>query len=190
MERTYLFVPPEEKGEVQALGAQWDADSKRWYVVPGVPLAEFSRWLSPDGDESEYTITSSEAYVACADVACQRCGADIEVVCIHCESGTVSDEALTRFTVSDIWAMDEALTRQLRRWPTYRRGSDSDGEPGDFANHCSRCGASQDDLYLHSEPDAPFFDIPHAAPGSVRLTPLEGTIRLSGDEHFEVEELG
>ena len=29
VQRTYLFVPPEEKAEVQALGASWDADSKR-----------------------------------------------------------------------------------------------------------------------------------------------------------------
>jgi hypothetical protein len=41
-------------------------------------------------------------------------------------------------------------------------------------------------MYLHSEPDEPFFDIPGAAPGSISLTPLSGTIRLSGDEHFQV----
>ena len=32
-----------------------------------------------------------------------------------------------------------------------------------FANHCPRCGAMQEDLYLHSEPDQPFFGIPEAA---------------------------
>jgi uncharacterized protein DUF5710 len=32
MNRTYLFVPPEEKSEVEALGAQWDTITKRWYV--------------------------------------------------------------------------------------------------------------------------------------------------------------
>ena len=41
-------------------------------------------------------------------------------------------------------------------------------------------------MYLHSEPDEPFFDIPRAAPGIIKVTPLAGTIRLSGDEHFEV----
>jgi hypothetical protein len=51
----------------------------------------------------------------------------------------------------------------------------------------AHCGPPQDDLYLHSEPDQPFFDIPHAAPGSIKLTPLTGTIQLNGNEHFTVE---
>ncbi len=136
-----------------------------------------------DGD---FTITSSDAYVAAAKVPCQRCRSSIEVICIHCASGTVSGETVDRFTVSDIWAMDEALARQLRPWPAFREVRDPDGE-GVFANHCPRCGAPQDDLYLHSEPDEPFFDIPRAAPGSIVLTPLAGSIRLSGDEHFEVD---
>jgi hypothetical protein len=33
----------------------------------------------------------------------------------------------------------------------------------------------------------PFFDIPRAASGSIKLTALAGTIQLSGDEHFSVE---
>jgi hypothetical protein len=40
---------------------------------------------------------------------------------------------------------------------------------------------------LHSEPGDPFFNIPRAAPGSIKLTPLVGRIRLSGDEHFEID---
>jgi hypothetical protein len=87
--------------------------------------------------------------------------------------------------VSDIWAMDESLIRQLQPWPTFRRAQAPGGESY-FANHCSRCGALQEDMYLHSEPDQPFFSIPHAAPGSIKLTPLAGSIRFSGDEHFEV----
>jgi hypothetical protein len=44
----------------------------------------------------------------------------------------------------------------------------------------------QEDLYLHPEPDQPFFDIPHAAREAVRLTPLVGRVRLGGDEGFEI----
>jgi hypothetical protein len=116
---------------------------------------------------------------------CQRCNSNIEVVCIHCESGTVSVEPLTRFTVAHIWALEEELARQVRRWPNFRRVIESDDEA--FANHCSHCGAQQDDMYLYSEPDEPFFDILDAAPGSISLTPLPGTVRLSGDEHFQVD---
>jgi hypothetical protein len=42
-------------------------------------------------------------------------------------------------------------------------------------------------MFLHDEPDTPFFDIPHAAAGSIKLIPLAGSILLSGDEHFAIE---
>jgi hypothetical protein len=82
--------------------------------------------------------------------------------------------------------MDESLTRQLRPWPAFRKIEDADGRASYFANHCPHCGSLQDDLYPHSEPDEPFFDISHATPGTIKLVPLAGAIQLSGDEHFVV----
>jgi hypothetical protein len=186
MDRTYLFVPPEEYPELQVLGAHWDGISKRWYIGPDDLPARFSKWLSVEDDDG-FNIASSQAYVAAATIPCEQCRASIEVICIYCESGSVSDEPLTEFTVSNVWAMDEELTRQLLPWPTFRRLSGSDAEPSDFANHCSRCGAPQEDMFLHDEPDTPFFDIPRSPPGAIKLIPLAGTIQLSGDEHFAVE---
>jgi Domain of unknown function (DUF5710) len=191
MQRTYLFVPPEEKAEVQSLGAEWDAASKRWYINSNQMPEKFSRWLPSTDDEDEqdqeFTITSSEPFVAVATAPCQQCRAEIEVICIHCASGTVSGDSLDRFTVTDIWAMDENLTQQLEPWPTFRRTREPDGTLGHFANHCPHCRTAQEDLYLHSEPDAPFFDIPSAPAGEIKLIPLSGTVRLSGDEQFAVE---
>jgi hypothetical protein len=37
---------------------------------------------------------------------------------------------------------------------------------------CRNCGAAQDDMYLYSEPDEPFFDIPGAPPASIELKPV------------------
>jgi hypothetical protein len=191
MDRTYLFVPPEEKAEVQALGGQWDDESKRWYIGPNDTLVKFSRWLpsaeDDDPEDEEFDITSSQAFVASASVSCQQCDANIQVICIHCESGTASGEPLTQFTVSDIWAMDDHLTEQLRAWPNFQRIRNHHEQASNFANHCPHCGSPQEDLYLHSEPDTPFFDIPHTESGTIKLTPLTGTIRLSGSEHFTVE---
>lgn len=183
--RTYLYVPPEEKSEVQALGASWDADSKCWYVDADEASERFSRWL-PEGDDDEFAIISSHAYVAAAPTSCQRCRAPIQVICIHCESGTARGDALKRFTISNVWLVDDALSRQLARWPQFRP-VDAGREQSYYANHCSSCGAAQDDMLLHSEPDQPFFNIPRAARGTITLTPLDGTIQLSGDEHFEVD---
>ena len=142
MDRTYLYVPPED----------------------------------------EFTITSDEAFVASAIIACWKCHESIEVICIYCESGTVSDEPLTRFTVKGLWALDRALARQLEQW-SFFKPADSQST---YANHCPRCGAVQDDLYLHSEPEHPFFSIPRAEPAPIKLTPLAGRVQMSGDESFEI----
>jgi hypothetical protein len=186
VQRTYLFVPPEEKSEVQSLGACWDADSKRWYIDSGELSTKYSRWLPDAEDDEEFTITSTEVYVAAATMACQRCHSSIEVICIHCESGIVCGEPLDRFTVSDVRAINGSLARQLGRWPNYRKVI-VQNEDGYFANHCPNCGAPQDDMYLHSEPDEIFFDIPSAPAGCIELTRLAGSIQLSGAEHFQVD---
>jgi HTH-type transcriptional regulator / antitoxin HipB len=94
MQRVYLLVPREDNAEVHSLGAEWDAASKRRSVESDGAPEKFSRWLpSPDaglGHDEEFAITSNEAFVAASAAHCQQCGADIEVICIHCRSGTVS----------------------------------------------------------------------------------------------------
>jgi hypothetical protein len=172
---------------VQALGACWDDDSKRWYTESSDPEAQFSKWLPPAEPDEEFTIVSTDAYVAAATTACRRCHAPIEVICILCKSGTASGDPLTQFTVSNIWTINDSLAWQLQPWANFRKVKTPDGEVDYFANHCPHCDTPQDDMYLHSEPDEPFFDIPHAAPGTIKLTPLAGAVRLSGDEHFEVQ---
>lgn len=182
VDRIYLYVPPEERAEVEAAGAHWDDLSKCWYVNEGESLAGLSKWLPDDAADDGYSISSDEAYVAATTVACCECQAEIEVICIYCQSGVASDEPLDQFTVSAISNLDDALGQQLEAWPSFRYVK----EEGLFSNHCPHCGARQDDMYLHSEPDQPFFCIPRAPAGSIRLTPLVGPIQLSGDESFEV----
>ncbi|HEX5461487.1 MAG TPA: DUF5710 domain-containing protein [Steroidobacteraceae bacterium] len=187
MDRTYLHVPPEESAAVRSAGAHWDERLKCWYLDPGADLAGFARWLGADSGPADLSILSDEACVAAATVPCSRCREQIEVICIHCKSGTVSGEPLTQFTVVDVLAVDDALARQLAPWPGFRQIVASDRHGPRYANHCLRCGAEQDDRDLHDEPGDPFFDISHAAPGSLRLIPLAGRVRLSGDEHFTIE---
>jgi Domain of unknown function (DUF5710) len=77
VDRTYLYVPPEEKAEVKALGAQWDDRLKCWYILCDEDPAKFAKWLGEDDSEDEFTITSDEAFVASATIACWKCHASI-----------------------------------------------------------------------------------------------------------------
>ena len=43
--RTYLFCPYADKEQVKALGADWDANKKQWYISYGQDAAPFARWL-------------------------------------------------------------------------------------------------------------------------------------------------
>lgn len=42
----FLVVPFAEKDEAKALGARWDAASRKWYVPSGKDAAAFARWLA------------------------------------------------------------------------------------------------------------------------------------------------
>jgi len=137
MNRTYLFVPPEERSEVEALGAAWDSDLKCWYV-DGEPSSSLARWSSTSEDE-EFSILSNDAYVARTGITCPHCGQETEVICIHCVSGTASEQSLEQFTVFDIRAVNETLLQELKSWPGFHRTVEG-GVVGAFANHCSRCG--------------------------------------------------
>jgi hypothetical protein len=137
--------------------------------------------------EAQFGITSGEACVASAQIACMKCGVTIEVICIYCQSGTdiETGDSMARFTVSNISAMDDALAAQLEAWPCLKP-IESGCAAGDYANHCPHCGAPQEDYLLHEEPGDIFFALSQARPGLIELTPLIGPIQLSGDLSGEV----
>jgi hypothetical protein len=187
VQRTYLYVPPEEYRAVESHGAKWDTDTKRWYIDAEQSPSVFAKWLPTEDDtgspeDAEFNIISDRAFVAAATVSCQECSTPTEVICIYCDSGSASDEPLTQFSVSYINAMSDELREQLHNWPNFRP---TKGVL--FVNWCHSCGARIDDLYLHTEPGDAFFDIPNLPTGSIKLTPLVGTVQLSGSEHFQVD---
>jgi hypothetical protein len=188
MQRIYLDVSPEEYPEAKASGAVWDDASKTWYIEKDTSPALFSRWLNSGWEGGEFGIIADEARVISADVPCSQCRESVEVICIYGQSGvdTETGGSLEQFTVSNVWAIDTELERQLERWPSYRRVIDGDLVGGVFANHCPNCHAVQEEYLLHSEPGDVFFGISSGALSSLRSTPLEGRVQLSGDYGFEV----
>jgi len=47
-ERVYLNVPYREKDAAKALGADWDRNKQKWYILEGVDAALFEKWLKKD----------------------------------------------------------------------------------------------------------------------------------------------
>jgi hypothetical protein len=132
-----------------------------------------------------FRILSDEAAVVSGRVRCWNCRADVEVICLYCQTGFVEGEATLDFSVSNITAVDENLRLQLARWPKFhpvmRRGSSH----GYFANHCPSCEKPQDDFYLHCQPGGIFFSFQDPSAQELRIHALAGMVRLSGDEGFE-----
>lgn len=42
----FLVVPFAEKDQAKALGARWDAASRKWYIPSGKDATAFARWLT------------------------------------------------------------------------------------------------------------------------------------------------
>jgi len=183
-ERIYLHVVPEERAAAKAAGALWDDQLKCCYITAAMDAAAFAPWLEDNDLDDELEVVSPEAYVARAMTPCSNCHATIEIICIYCAIGIDLDEPLEQFTVSNIWAMDDALAQQLTPWPHFKKGLSPVRQSTYFANHCPHCSTLQEDLFLHDEPDGPFFSIPQTPPDGLQLHPLRGEIRLSGDCHF------
>lgn len=188
-ERTYLYVPFEEKAQAKELGARWDVERKCWYIESSLDPGPFRRWIGGDDvlnrDKEEFSVISEQAYVARTATNCWRCRAGIEVLCVYCQTGWVDGEAYEEFTVSNITAVDDALRLQLERWPTFRFAYSRSERKRYLANHCTRCGTLQGDYFLHCEPGGAFFTLRDAPSGLIVFQPLTGRVRLSGDQGFE-----
>ena len=184
MPRQYLYVPYEDRVEVERLGALWDRATLRWYLTARHNPDAFSRWLGPDtggvADAPRHPIQSDDAYVTSAMAHCRRCAAEIAVIAIFCQHGQCHGEALEDFSVIHITSMEAALERQLSPWPTFRRTG------GVYRNHCPQCQSPQEDMDLHCEAEGAFFRMSAAARARMTMTRLEGAVRLSGEETFEL----
>ena len=58
--KTYLNVPFAQKDAAKALGARWDAASKKWYVPADKDITLFAQWQSQSGT-TETPATSTRA---------------------------------------------------------------------------------------------------------------------------------
>jgi hypothetical protein len=135
--------------------------------------------------ENNFRILSDEAAVVSGHIKCWNCHADMEVICLYCQTGFVDGEALVDFSVSNITEIDESLRLQLARWPKFHPTRGRAAAYGAFANHCPGCEKPQDDFYLHCQPGGIFFSFQDPVVQELRIHVLHGLVGFSGDEGFE-----
>jgi hypothetical protein len=135
--------------------------------------------------EEAFRIVSDEAAVISGQIRCWNCKADIEVICLYCQTGFVEGEPMFDFSVSNVAAIDGSLRLQLARWPNFHIARRHGVEWGGFSNHCPSCEKIQDDFYLHCRPGGIFFAFQAPRAQELRIHALQGVVRFSGDEGFE-----
>jgi hypothetical protein len=135
--------------------------------------------------DPDYGILSDEAIVVSGHVRCCKCQADVEVICLYCQTGFVRGEATFDFSVSNITAIDESLRLQLARWSNFHPIHGSGAGYGGFANHCPSCDTPQGDFDLHCQPGGIFFSFQDPVAQELRIHVLQGRVRFSGDDAFE-----
>ncbi len=141
--------------------------------------------MRPSTSDNAFRILSDEAAVVSGLVKCWNCRAEIEVICLYCQTGFVDGEATFDFSVSNITDIDESLRLQLARWPKFHPIRRHGAHHGSFSNHCPNCEKAQDDFYLHCQPGGIFFSFQNPVAEELQIHALQGLIRLSGDEGFE-----
>jgi hypothetical protein len=188
-ERAYLYVPLAERPLVQLLGARWDCEAQCWYVDQGRQLPVFSRWIPYSAGEA-YNVISEAAAIAAIDVPCSRCGRQTEAVCIYCRHGLVAGVPCRGFVCVAVRALDwwasallGACHPQLRRAPRKAETAavESDRPADLYVNHCTHCDAAQGQDPVNRCWDDPASWARLEGGGTVRLTPIPGTVRLRGE---------
>lgn len=59
--KLYLNVPYAQKDAAKALGARWDAATKKWYVPAGKDPAPFAQWAGAElGDPSPKPVKTAQ----------------------------------------------------------------------------------------------------------------------------------
>ncbi|MDP2392219.1 MAG: DUF5710 domain-containing protein [Methylococcaceae bacterium] len=65
--KTYLSVPYAQKDEAKALGARWDATSKKWYVPADKDITLFAKWQPDTAVAVSPTTVSSKSKSSAAN---------------------------------------------------------------------------------------------------------------------------
>ncbi len=158
-ERTYLYVPFEEKDSAKSQGAKWDQTEKRWYVPIGVELNQFQKWMHPkirEAIEENKLQAIPPFYIAEANFRNTRVFA-FAATGLIVENVTTSKRVVKSETIfTQLMCVPTQWELQLRSFcPSFFLDYSQTLEAFYWMNH-DKAGTKIGSFFLHDEVDAPF----------------------------------
>jgi hypothetical protein len=155
-----LNVPFEEKDEAKKLGARWDKERRTWYMLPGLDLKDFDRWIPKQKD---FNVTSPSYFVAQSYERCWKCGQPNRVIGFLLTDGyqEKEDDMWTECGWSAFVYYVESLVDDVAKHAqlvsaNYRLDFSNTTRNSYWMNHCDFCGSKLGDHPLYAEVDAAF----------------------------------
>ena len=159
-----LDVPYNEKDGAKALGARWDAGSKKWYAPTQKIKDKCKKWWpseSSSNEEAEYLSISGPFELLSTSTDCYRCGKTSQIGAISV--GRLKDMG------EDEWYEEPFILMHMKFIPMALVPEIQKANKG-FAlkfskqlgakawmNHCDHCNAHFGDFFLTAEPGGPFY---------------------------------
>lgn len=162
-----LDVPYSEKDEAKALGAKWNPDLKKWYVVDRNDYYKFSKWVKRLNNED--CILCDYFYIVIGKRECFKCKNETQVIGFGIEKHIqiwFDEESNTEkfFYINEdihisefIPGLPKTVYNFLNRNFGFRLGYSQFMNAQYYGNHCSNCGVLQGNNFLFHEVDSPFF---------------------------------
>lgn len=159
MKKLLLKVATEEYAQVGKLNAIWDENLKLWYLDNFKNFNVFKKWLPIP----EATVFCNKLYIFTISRECWRSHRDTLCVCLATDDSYIigdkhkieQNNSLLLF--SDVKEIPARLLKYLAENYQYRLDFSKQTQTLYYINHCSHCGASQGDYYLHKLPETSFY---------------------------------
>jgi hypothetical protein len=151
-----LEVPFHEKDQVKSLGAKWNPQIKKWFILEGADITPFLKWIP--GLNKHSLIIKPLIYLLESSEECYRCAKRAAVFAIASDCVIDKDTEIKKFIrLYNIQSLPDHLELLLKtKIPTYYKDYTRQSDSYYFVNHCD-CGAKLGDFYLHTKPGSAFF---------------------------------
>jgi hypothetical protein len=180
--KIYLNVPYKEKDAAKSMGANWDAQIKKWFFDGAIKdISRFGKWIA---DGHEQTLIVYECFhIIEALRPCFKCGKKTRIIGLGIgEHSILMDNDDDTYSIDDPEDFPEMNNEIYLAWSaseedipplllsyiksTYNVKTGYSSVAGKcFANHCDHCGVIQGNNYLFYE-DSPLNT----------MTPVEGEL--------------